>query len=103
MRKEKPKPYYRLKDVKEKIRSKEYNVPLPVHKSAWKDFRWKVEDIEKVYLRLSTISFDITIENESNGKLMDVYKIRDFEGEKIYTKFYFHDSGKLMITSFKEL
>jgi len=52
---------------------------------------------------LSTISFDITIENESNGKLMDVYKIRDFEGEKIYTKFYFHDSGKLMITSFKEL
>lgn len=98
-----PKPHYGLKDIKDKIRRKEYVVPWPVHQSAWKDFRWKVEDIEKVYLRLSPFSFDITIENKNNRKLMDVYKIRNFEGENIYTKFYVHDSGKLIITSLKKL
>jgi len=99
----KKKAYYDLRVVKEKIKKNEIKINRNAAISAQEDFKWKSEDIKKVYLKLKPIHFDITDQNTTNHLYMDTYKIRNIDGEDVYTHFYINQSGTLIISSFKKL
>lgn len=100
---DKKKAYYDLNIVKEKVKRNEIQINKNAALSAQEDFKWESEDIKRVYLKLRSIHFDITDQNKNNHLYMDTYKIRNVDGEDVYTHFYINVFGTLIISSFKRL
>ena len=111
----KPKPHYPLSTVKGLIRQGEILIRQNAIESALNDFGWTTVEIKKCLLKLNDKYHPDDREKNRFYKTedhrnfphtkMDYYKCQNImEGMNVYTHFYIHpDSGKLIISSFKEL
>ena len=110
-----PKPTYPLKAVKTLLKINHYQINPDVAQDAYDDFGWGDAAVIKCLLKLNDkLHTDNPAKNhfyktEPHDKfpstMLDYYKIcNGLEGNKIYTHIYIHPtSGKLVISSFKEL
>lgn len=108
-------PHYSLKDVKRLIRDGDIQIQPNALQSAYNDFGWEPENIKKCLLKLNGKLHTADRKNNHFYKTdphkrfpnteMDYYKAMNImQGFNIYTHFYIHpNSGKLVISSFKEL
>ena len=113
----KPKPTYPINAVKDLLKNNNFRVNIDVLQDAYDDFGWEQAEIVKCLLKLndkyhrndpSKNHFYKTEQHTqfvNTNTMMDYYKIENgLEGNRVYTHFYVHpDSGKLIISSFKEL
>ena len=113
----KPRPTYPISTVKRLLRDNNIRINPDVLQDAYDDFGWGHDEITKCLLKLndkyyldepSKNHFHKTKQHAkftSTNTMMDYYKIENgLEGNQVYTHFYIHpNSGKLVISSFKEL
>jgi len=110
------KPYYPLRDVKNLLRCNHFEFTDDALESGHNDFEWGGSEMTQALLRLNDRLHKLDPEKNHYYKtkphrfypntMMDYYKIRNgHEGNRIYTHLcvYAGGSGKLIISSFKEL
>ncbi|WP_027360574.1 type II toxin-antitoxin system MqsR family toxin [Desulforegula conservatrix] len=109
------KPYYPLKEVKEKIRCGHFDINQNALDDARDIFNWGPEKIKQCLLKLNDRDYAIDINKNHFFKkephrhiphtMMDYYKAKNImDGESVYTHFYIRQNdGKVVISSFHEL
>jgi hypothetical protein len=108
-------PHYPIKDVKQLIRLDQIHINPNALATALNDFGWGPAEIKKCLLKLNSRPHRIDRDKNHFHKsephwhipntVMDYYKAKKImQGSDIYTHFYIHpQSGKLVVSSFKEL
>jgi hypothetical protein len=110
-----PKPYYPLKTVKEKIDNGEVKIQMNALNSAYSDFGWDVGEIIKCLKKLNdryhldnpdkNHFYKTEPHHHLPGTMMDYYKSKNIHlGENVYTHLYIKNgSGEVVVSSFKNL